>query len=215
MIGGTEYSYDFILKKGQLYIVRLARKIISSESPFGTATGYLLEPSFPDEIDEQGFRLTLQKYAEVLGLERAFCMLDFKMDQGRTVLLELAPRPGGDCLPFLLRLGLNLDILKLFLDFSCNRPLQLDKPCAGRPFLGLRVHARKGGILRKIDVEQLKRDPRVQEIHLIHSPGHTIRMPPEDYISWLLGHIIFEPDPGTDAAIQCNSLLERLVVEVE
>jgi len=214
-IGGTEYSCDFIRDNGHSTIIRLTKKIIAPETYFGTALGYLLEPSFPDEIDEYEFRYILDKCAEVLGLGRAFCMLDFLVDRGRIVLLELTPRPGGDCLPFLLRHALKLDILKLFLDFSSRIPLSLPLPCTDSPVLALRIHASKSGVLRRVDTEQIKRNPRVREIHLIHGPGDIIKLPPEDYDSWVLGHIIFEPDPEIDVAAQCHSLVEELVIEVE
>ncbi len=214
-IGGTEYSCDFIRDNGHLTIIRLTKKIIAPETHFGTALGYLLEPSLPDEINEYEFRYILDKCAEVLGLGRAFCMLDFLVDRGRIVLLELTPRPGGDCLPFLLRHALNLDILKLFLDFSSGIPLSLPLPCIENPFLALRIHASKSGVLRRVDTEQIKRNPRVREIYLIHSQGDIIKLPPDDYDSWVLGHIIFEPDPEIDIAAQCQSLVEELVIEVE
>jgi hypothetical protein len=69
--------------------------------------------------------------------------------------------------------------------------------------------------LKKIDTRQLQHDNRVREIHLTRQPGHQIKMPPDDYDSWLLGHIIFDPDVDTAPEAQCRELLEKLVVEVE
>ena len=40
-------------------------------------------------------------------------------------------------------------------------------------------------------------------------------MPPEDYDSWLLGHIIFEPDVDSPVQAQCLALIDKLIVEVE
>ena len=40
-------------------------------------------------------------------------------------------------------------------------------------------------------------------------------MPPEDYDSWLLGHIIMEPDPDIELQRQCSESLEKLIVEIE
>jgi hypothetical protein len=142
-------------------------------------------------------------------------MLDFMVCEGRIVLLELAPRPGGDCLPFLLRRSRGLDILKLFMDFSRRQPLRLNHSSDSRAFIGLRLHARQSGILKKIDANRLQQDSRVHEIHLIRKPGHSIKLPPDDYDSWLLGHIIFEPDAVGEVAAQCHELLEKLSLEIE
>jgi uncharacterized membrane protein len=84
-----------------------------------------------------------------------------------------------------------------------------------RPSVGLRLHASQSGILKKIDSHQLQSDARVSEVHLTRQPGHLIKMPPDDYDSWLLGHIIFEPDGASEVESQCLALLDKLIVEIE
>jgi biotin carboxylase len=215
-IAGDEYSCDFLLENQSAQIIRLTRKIVSSDSAFGTARGYLLTSAVPAPIGSiDRLHDVLYRSATALGLARAICMLDFMIFEGRVVLLELAPRPGGDCLPFLLRRGCDLDILKLFLDFCRQRPLQWKPFSDSRAFLAMRLHADRSGILRKIDRQRLEQDARVREIHLTRQPGHRIKMPPQDYDSWLLGHIIFEPDVADTVEAQCLALLDKLIVEVE
>lgn len=213
-VTGDEFSCDFVIEDGRVEVIRLTRKILSSQGPFGTALGYLLPGALPDEINGQNFRQTLYQSALALGLTRAICMLDFMVYQNRIVLLELAPRPGGDCLPFMLRRCRKLDLLTLFLDFCQQRSLQLPTSPESNPCLGLRLHAQQSGILKKIDARQLQRDSRVREIHLIRQAGHLIKMPPDDYDSWLLGHIIFEPYVDMAPEAQCRALLNNVIVEV-
>ena len=215
LVHGQEFSCDFVLENGRAEVIRLTRKILSSRGPFGTAMGYLLPGSLPDEIDERQFLQLLCQSALVLGLSRAVCMLDFMIHQGRIILLELAPRPGGDCLPYLLRRCRNLDILNRYLDFCCQQPFAVNPPFDSQPCIGLRLHAQRSGILKKIDARRLQHDPRVREIFLSRKPGHPIKTPPDDYDSWLLGHIIFEPDLDLELEAQCRSLAEKLIIEVE
>jgi len=212
---GEEYSCDFIIENGRVEVIRLTRKILSSGGPFGTALGYLLPGSLPDEIKESDYRQTLYQSALALGINRAICMLDFMVCKNQIVLLELSPRPGGDCLPSLLRRCWNLDMITLYLDFCQQRPWRLQKPANLNPCLGLRLHAGRSGSLKKVDTRQLQHDRRVREIHLTRQPGHQIKMPPDDYDSWVLGHIIFDLDVDTAPEAQCRALLEKLVVEVE
>jgi hypothetical protein len=80
--------------------------------------------------------------------------------------------------------------------------------------VGLRVLARSGGTLRKVDFEPLHNDPRILEIRIIRQPGHRIVLPPADYDAWMLGHVIFAPDDATDINIQCSDILNRIVVEM-
>ena len=212
---GEEYSCDFVIENGRVEVIRLTRKILSPRGPFGTALGYLLPGLLPEEIKEYDFRQTLCQSALALGINRAVCMLDFMVCKDQIVLLELSPRPGGDCLPSLLRRCWNLDMITLYLDFCQQRPWRLQKPANSNPCVGLRLHAGRSGSLINIDTRQLRHNGRVREIHLTRRPGHQITMPPDDYDSWLLGHIIFDLDGDTAPEAQCRALLEKLVVEVE
>ena len=98
-VGGEEYSCDFILEDDRVTLIRLARKVLFSQDPFGTAKAYVLPDVWPEAIDAGKLEWTLFRSAKALGIQRAVCMLDFILHHGRMVLLEMAPRPGGDCLP--------------------------------------------------------------------------------------------------------------------
>ena len=214
MVIGEEFSCDFTVEKARVGLIRLAQKIKIPDRPFGTATGYLLPARLPEQVDPDIFAHTLLQSATALGIDRAVCMLDFMIHQDRISLLELAPRPGGDCLPFLIKHGYGVDMLKLLLDFSRRKPLPPDMPLDGKPLVGLRVHAHKAGILKRVDTRSLEKDARVQQINLIRGSGHRITLPPEDYESWLLGHIVFAPDASADVTVQCNNLLDAITLEV-
>lgn len=211
---GPEYSCDFIVEDGRAHVIRLARKIKTPGEPFGTILGYLLPAQLPTTLRQDRFSQILYQSAAALGIERAVCMLDFIVSRGDMVLLELAPRPGGDCLPFLMRRGYGLDMLKLQLDFSRRKPLALPPLVADKPLVGLRLLARCSGTLKGVNLNDIEGDPRVLEIQLIRRPGHCITLPPADYDSWLLGHMIFAPDDQKDVHTQCSTLLERIPVEV-
>ena len=102
-VPGEEYSCDFVLEGGRASVIRLTRKVCFDQDPFGTAKAYSLPGAWPDAIDRARFETMLGQSARALGLEQAIGMLDFFVHDGRVVLLEMAPRPGGDCLPSLLR----------------------------------------------------------------------------------------------------------------
>jgi biotin carboxylase len=214
LVSGLEYSCDFIVDNGRAEVIRLTRKIHSPHSPFGTIRGYIIEASLPEEIEEQMFERILLHGAEALGIRRAVCMADFMICGSEVVLLEMTPRPGGDCLPFLLRHSMNLDILKLNLDFAREIHVNISGLKNPKTCAGLRIHAEKSGVLQKIDARKLSLDPRVLEIHLPRRKGHIVCMPPEDYESWLLGHIIFSPDES-DLESQLDELSNKLKVDIK
>ncbi|MDT8380210.1 MAG: ATP-grasp domain-containing protein [Desulfotignum sp.] len=213
-ISGPEYSTDFILTGTGLTLIRLARKMIPAGMPFGTAAGYEVPGILPLQLPIEILTPVLEKAARALGLETGICMVDFVVRHNQPYLLEITPRPGGDCLPWLLDISGNLDILKLALDMARNRPCQLNS-FRFSSHMALRIHARKCGILKKIHYRDLASEPRVKQIHLIRKPGHRIVLPPEDYDSWLLGHIIFDTCGWNFPETRCTLLARRLEIEIQ
>ncbi len=214
LVTGREFSCDFSVRRQQVRVLRLTEKIRMADTPFGVTAGYLLPARLPVGVDTAELERTLRACAASLGIEEAICMLDFMVSDGRIVLLELAPRPGGDCLPQLLRHGMDLDMLKLQLDFCRRRPLPPPPAAMPAPMVGMRIHARRKGTIQRIRTGRIQRDPRLKECHLIRRPGHAVRLPPEDYESWLLGHLIFMPDPTPSVETQCMELAEMIRVEI-
>jgi biotin carboxylase len=214
-VDGPEFSCDFLMDDEVATLIRLARKIPSSFGPFGTTMGYVLDDTLPQGFDLQIFCRYLARAAGALGIKRSICMADFKVRNSEIILLELTPRPGGDCLPALIRHALHLDIIALTLDAAQKRPLRIGSFRPSQPFVGLRIHARQGGIFKRINQAALEGNPRIKEIHVVRHPGDIIRMPPEDYDSFVLGNIIFTPEDSMDPKSECRRLLDMITVEIE
>ncbi len=188
----------------------------------------------------------LSKAAKSLGITRSICMVDFiiknrsddinisnsadnfNSQENRDAaynnlsLLEMAPRPGGDCLPWLIQHSMGIDIFKLTVDFACNtKPLfnkttlfNIDTYNKSCNLVGLRIHADRSGTLKSIRTSKAALDSRVKEIFLKHKSGYKIVMPPQNYDSWNLGHIIFKPFENISCKSQCIELLSMLKVEI-
>ncbi len=214
-VDGSEFSCDFFMDKEVATLIRLAKKIPSPTGPFGTTMGYMLVDTLPQGIDIQMFCQYLARAAGALGIKRSICMADFMVLEGEIVLLEMAPRPGGDCLPALIRSALQLDIISLTLDVAQKRPLRIGSFRPPKPYVGLRIHARQGGFFRRINFSFVEQNPRIKEIHILRQPGDLIRMPPEDYDSFVLGNIIFTPENETDPMGECRRILDMIGVEIE
>lgn len=213
-IQGDEYSCDFIVSEGQVHLIRLTRKMPAVDGPFGTIGGYVLCQAPPPGIETSRMMATLLTCARVLGLERAFCMLDFMVCGNQIILIEIAPRPGGDCLPDLLRCARGVDVLSLYLDFSRQRPPIKFPLSQGDVHIGLRLHATRGGRLQRFDTGRLERHPWVRQIRALRPIGSRIVMPPMDYQSWLLGHVIFASHGGSAPEEQCRMVLDQVEVEI-
>ena len=214
-IDGREYSCDFMLDGNQVTIIRLAKKILARDQMAGTTLAYVLPSRLPGPLRIDPFRLQLRNAARALGLNRAVCMVDFIMHEGGAYLLEMTPRPGGDCLPQTIFQSCGLDMLGLALDFAEGKPIVLPVASSWIRLVGLRLMAKKSGMIKNIDDRELRQDSRVKELRLKRRPGQRVVLPPDDYESRLLGHVIFKPATSRSFETECKELESKLFVEIE
>lgn len=214
-LDGPEYSCDFMIENDVITIIRTTRKIKPDNRPFGTVSGYVLLSDLSGQMDQAHLEDILLKGAKCLGIQRGLCMVDFIVKDYQPVLIEMTPRPGGDCLPFLLKEAGGLDILKLTLDFAEEKPLDLNGMTHFTPHIGIRLHAHKAGVLKRFNTDLLQNEKRIKKIYFAREPGHVITMPPDDYDSWFLGHMIIAPDHKQYPETQCFLIAQRLGVEID
>jgi len=214
-IEGIEYSADFIIDIEKIKLVRIARKIRSKKLPFGTTVAYVIPAEIPNDMDEDLFYNKLLMASKALGLKKAVCMVDFIAYNDEIYFLELTPRIGGDCLPPLIRHSCGLDTIKLALDFAENKKIKIPSFKQWETHVGLRLFAKHDGTLFNINCKKLINDSRIKEVYLKYRAGHEIVLPPEDYSSWILGHVIFEPLARQNINKQCDEILGKITIEVE
>ena len=214
-VRGDEYSCDFVVEAERVTILRIARKILDAKQAFGTTLAYVMPAELPTRVSYEDFRGQLRSAAGALGLERAICMLDFVVRDGRAFMIELSPRPGGDCLPHLLLMTCRMDILGCTLDFAEGRDVSLPKPLRGKPLVGVRLFAAHSGEIDQVDSSALREDRRVLECYLKRGPGHQVVLPPGDYESRLLGHVIFEPSESETTEDECFEIASKLRIEMK
>ena len=215
LIEGDEYSCDFVVDGDRVEIVRLAAKIPAHGHSFGTTLAYVVPAALPAGIEPEAFRRQLLGAARAVGIDRSVCMLDVVVRDGQALMLEIAPRPGGDCLPFLIRQSSGLDVLGLTLDVAERRPIAVPPPPAWRRLVGLRLIASRPGLITRFDTRALEADPRVREVYLKHCPGHRVVLPPDDYDSRILGHVVFDPSDAGDLARSCAEMAGKLSIQME
>ena len=131
-------------------------------------------------------------------------------------MIELTPRPGGDCLPPLLLKSAGMDIIGCTLDLAEGREIDPPKkPSQWRTLVGARVFATVGGEIEQIDPSELENDGRVVEYYLKRSPGHHVIMPPKDYDSRLIGHVIFQPSSTNGIREECLEIALKLKIKIK
>ena len=216
-IKGEEYSCDFVVEKDRVNILRLSRKHPYPNGPFGTTWAYVLLPIsfFHGASFSLGERLG--KAAAALGVDRAICMADFIVQDGAPHFLDMTPRPGGDCLPHLLKAFFGFDMLKFAFEFSRAASGPTTSPYGAiqeNSYAGVRIFAEKAGSLKKIQTESVTEVFPVVDYYWKYSEGHRVAMPPEDYDSWILGHMAVRLDPAQDLFNQLLEIKKRIHVEM-
>ena len=141
-VDGREYSADFIIDNGKIQLIRIAKKLLDRKASFGSTLAYTVPARLPEEVTEAQLCETLLHGAQALAYERALCMVDFIVSHDEIVLLEMTPRPGGDCLPQLVQQSLGVDMFKLALDFAEGIPMpQFRRQASAPPLVGVRLFA--------------------------------------------------------------------------
>ena len=214
-VEGREYSADFIIENNSVQIIRISKKLSNHELPFGTTTAYIIPAKLPEWLDIETLKTNLFQAASSLGFTRAICMVDFMITKKEVVFLELTPRTGGDCLPPLIKHCSGVDTIEVELDFADGKSLHIPPQEQWIEHVGLRLFAEQSGRLKSVDFSQLEGNESIKEIFLKFEVGHEIILPPEDYDSWILGHVIFEPTGSMPLIEECKSLLDKIYIQVE
>ncbi len=214
-VEGTEYSCDFALDGDRLEVIRIARKIPAAGRTFGVTLAYVLPSSLPPSIAPALFKDQVLQAARAIGLNRAIGMLDFIVRGDEALMLEMTPRPGGDCLPPLILRSSGLDMLGLALDFAGSRFPSLPAPSNWIPLAGLRLFAPSPGVIAGLDVEKMIADRRVLEYCLKSGQGARVVFPPDDYDSQILGYVIFKPNHQDSVEANCAEIAGLFGIRME
>lgn len=214
-ISGVEYSCDFVINENNLEIIRIARKIPAREQTIGTILAYILPAELPTKINMLDFKRQLKRAANALGIKRAICMLDFIIEDDKAKMIEIAPRPGGDCLPFLEKWSSGFDVISYTINFAAGVLVKLPKKSDWNPLVGLRLFANKQGTIHSIETDDFLNDSRVLECYIKHGVGHNVILPPRDYDSRILGHVIFKPKSFDTIEEECIELSNIIFVNIK
>ena len=206
-VQGTEYSCDFIFTQGCAVILRMNRKRFR-DTLFGVTAAYELLPvSQWPEPPEKTAALLYKAAAAAGNLEGAIIMVDMIQTPQGFTLLEMSPRAGGDCLPFLIQAAAGVSTVNLAVELAAGKlenpkPLQITEPLTA-----LRLFADKEGCLVSQDTAALSSKACVKQIVLYQENGSRIQFSETSYSGSLLGYIIYTSD-GRPGAVQDKELID-------
>jgi biotin carboxylase len=212
---GPEYSCDFLLNGDRARLIRLTGKIIDPHLGTGTASIYYVPDREETGIPRRDLENQLASAALALGFENGLFMADFISHRGKACFLEISPRPAGDCLPWLIAASSGVDTLGLALDVAIGKKVNLPDPDSHKPLAAVRIFSRQPGILKQISLDRLTGHSGVVDGVVYRRPGHRVTLPPGDYSSRILGHIIFQPRDRSGLAEEGAELASMVDVVME
>lgn len=198
-ISGPEFSCDFLFQDSQITILRETGKIRAIDKSFGSVLAYLLFPSYPNGFSKTALLDVFQRACEALGFTWGHFMVDFIIRNGKPVIIELTPRPGGDSIPDLMEVATGIDVLGMHLEIATGRfRIPKEIPVPPESFASINIFAPMEGIIRHLDSSRLPSFPWMRKLVLKKKVGERVLLPPKDYDNRLLGFCIISYEPSWD-----------------
>ena len=215
-VPGPEFSCDFLLQDRDITILRETGKVKAPDQTFGSILAYTLPPSYPDQFTVRNLSPGLLKASRALGFTWGHFMVDFIIQNGQPVVLEMTPRPGGDSIPDLVKMATGYDLIGRYLDMVCGRVRNSTfLPLPSEPFASVHLYAPREGIISHLDVSQILSLPWVKGVVLKKNVGDKVNLPPHDYDNRLLGYCIASVNPSWDMVAIHRTIQKRLQVSVK
>jgi biotin carboxylase len=215
-IPGPEFSCDFLLYEDRAVILRETGKVKVPRLTFGSVLAYTFPLSSKEREHLQGLHHVLERAARVLGFTRGHFMADFIMHDGRVVLLEMTPRPGGDSIPDLVETATGRDLIGIHLDMVSGKSNSFGPlPLPPESFASIHLYASDEGTITYLDSSRILSQPWVKALVLKKRTGDQVSLPPQDYDNRLLGYCIISTEPSSDLVSVYRTLQRLLKVTIE
>lgn len=215
-IPGQEFSCDFEFQDGQIKFIRETGKVRALDRPFGSVLAYTFPPRYPSGFRKETLQKVLIKAVGALGFDWGYFMVDYIVRSGIPMLIEMTPRPGGDSIPDLVRVGAGPNVLDIYLDFVCGKfePFPKEASLAPESFASINLFAPKEGRIFHLDGSRITSLPHVKGLFFKKNVGDRIVLPPKDYDNRLLGYCIVALERQPDILSECHKLEELLAVAI-
>lgn len=172
---GREFGVDFFIDGRRLRVLRLCEKyLVEAPGQAGQVGAYY----FP-RLSQRLRRLiqeTLLRAAQALDLGRGLAMADLVLVGDTVYLLEMAPRPGGDCLPDLCRAALAYDPIATACDVARGIAPRAHWPRPHQLLCALHLMSPRDGRIERLDFSPLLAHPSLFKlIEAYCEPGESLR----------------------------------------
>lgn len=220
-IGGNEYSCDFIsLKNGSVRLLRVSKKIININQ-FSFIHGfYLFNPDLTQnsEFKINSLEHVCKQIADSYGIASGVCMLDFKVENGKIVIIEATVRPGiSTFMDLMVNIGYKSSFNYALMQ-KLNLPIKLDIPKTTGLTFYITIHEFEG-VLKKFDlslIEKNKQKLNIIGINKYYNEGDELNGVPDGLLrpEWL-GYIMVKDVKLDSLDETMKKILDNILIKIE
>lgn len=153
-IEGPEYSAEVIWDqhRRKWHLVGFTAKSTSA-GLYSVETGHIFPHDFGHESQQQ-YAATIERWLLTLDLRGGVAHVEFRIRDGRPVLIEVNPRPAGGRISELVKLACGFDIVKAYFDYHLGDGVAL-APAPSRCYAGIAyITSTRRGIVSGVDVPE-------------------------------------------------------------
>lgn len=212
---GREFGADLFLEDGALRILRLTEKYLLDEPGLAGLVGayYPARLAAPELARLESVFL---QAALALEMARGIAMVDVILTEEGPCLLEMALRPGGDCLPDLCRRALGYDPVAAACRVALGRDPGPAATSAPEPLAALHLLADRSGTIRRLDFDRLLAHPAVVELlEIYHGTGEPLRCWPGSYDERIIASCLVRCADPRELPGLCRDLPGLIDLEME
>ena len=206
-MSGRELSADFYIDGETLTMLRVSAKLKSDR--LGEVVAYY--PAVTDVSEQQAVTDVLRRAAQSLGLRRGLANADLMLTTSGPLVLEMAMRPGGDCLPDLCRAAHGYDPIREACRVARGLPPRSDQPWVERvAFAAVHLMSDQVGVIEQISFADLIADPTVISCEPYVVMGNTLDPSSGRYEDRIVGSCLMRVDSVKDLERRAPRLIDKV-----
>jgi hypothetical protein len=211
---GREFSADLHVERGNVHILRLTEKyLLPCQGRSGLVGAY-----YPAHVEKNIFetiRETFRRGSMALGIKHGIVMVDAIWSHSKLYLLEMALRPGGDCLPDLCVHATGYNPIRAACEVALGQMPDLPDIANPAPVAALHLMTNRGGRIASINFDRLKAHPVVLHVDPYHAEGEELRFWAGSYDDSILASCIVQCADRRDLPVLVEMLTKRIDLKLD
>ena len=210
LIQGRELSADFFVRQGELIPLRVTEKLMSGR--LGEVSAYF--PAVLNEGEQIELEAVLLDASKSLGQKDGLATADLILTRQGPYILELALRPGGDCLPDLCRAAHGYDPILETCRAARGLVARSERPYVDAvEYAAIHLISNQAGVIDSISFDALMADPAVVSFEPYLFAGDTIVSNSGCYEDRVVGSCLIRVDSADDLLLRIPELVESVLIE--